>query len=119
MPYLKKLGFNTAKDLSFLPVSGQTGQGLLERVSNAYIIYIYKTFLLLPLTKENTNKKLYFRNLEIYDNRIVLQFSLTPFNESVMKCIIKMCLIIYMCVFELERRKYFKYSHIFCYFISN
>ncbi|XP_047995088.1 eukaryotic peptide chain release factor GTP-binding subunit ERF3A isoform X1 [Leguminivora glycinivorella] len=33
MPYLKKLGFNPAKDLSFLPVSGQTGQGLLERVS--------------------------------------------------------------------------------------
>ncbi|KAI8435964.1 hypothetical protein MSG28_004126 [Choristoneura fumiferana] len=33
LPYLKKLGFNTAKDLSFLPVSGQTGQGLLERVS--------------------------------------------------------------------------------------
>ncbi|XP_072931991.1 eukaryotic peptide chain release factor GTP-binding subunit ERF3A isoform X3 [Epargyreus clarus] len=33
LPYLKKLGFNTAKDLSFLPVSGQTGQGLLEQVS--------------------------------------------------------------------------------------
>ncbi|XP_045535534.1 eukaryotic peptide chain release factor GTP-binding subunit ERF3A isoform X1 [Papilio machaon] len=33
LPYLKKLGFNPAKDLSFLPVSGQTGQGLLERVS--------------------------------------------------------------------------------------
>lgn len=34
MPYLKKLGFNPAKDLSFLPVSGQTGQGLLQRVSS-------------------------------------------------------------------------------------
>ncbi|CAH2236772.1 eukaryotic peptide chain release factor GTP-binding subunit ERF3A isoform X1 [Pararge aegeria] len=33
LPYLKKLGFNPAKDLSFLPVSGQTGQGLLERVT--------------------------------------------------------------------------------------
>ncbi|KAG7302658.1 Eukaryotic peptide chain release factor GTP-binding subunit ERF3A [Plutella xylostella] len=33
LPYLKKLGFNPAKDLSFLPVSGQTGQGLLEQVS--------------------------------------------------------------------------------------
>lgn len=36
MPYLKKLGFNPAKDLSFLPVSGQTGQGLLQRVSIPY-----------------------------------------------------------------------------------
>ncbi|KAI5651865.1 eukaryotic peptide chain release factor GTP-binding subunit ERF3A [Phthorimaea operculella] len=33
LPYLKKLGFNPAKDLSFLPVSGQTGQGLLTQVS--------------------------------------------------------------------------------------
>ncbi|XP_026317566.1 eukaryotic peptide chain release factor GTP-binding subunit ERF3A [Hyposmocoma kahamanoa] len=33
LPYLKKLGFNPGKDLSFLPVSGQTGQGLLERVT--------------------------------------------------------------------------------------
>ncbi|CAG4979866.1 unnamed protein product [Colias eurytheme] len=33
LPYLKKLGFNPAKDLSFLPVSGQTGQGLLERLT--------------------------------------------------------------------------------------
>uniref|UniRef100_A0A2A4JPB4 Tr-type G domain-containing protein n=1 Tax=Heliothis virescens TaxID=7102 RepID=A0A2A4JPB4_HELVI len=33
MPYLKKLGFNPAKDLSFLPVSGQTGQGLLQKVT--------------------------------------------------------------------------------------
>ncbi|XP_050671238.1 eukaryotic peptide chain release factor GTP-binding subunit ERF3A isoform X2 [Leptidea sinapis] len=35
LPYLKKLGFNPSKDLSFLPVSGQTGQGLLEKVSEA------------------------------------------------------------------------------------
>lgn len=30
LPYLRKLGFNPAKDLSFMPVSGQTGQGLKE-----------------------------------------------------------------------------------------
>ncbi|RVE51254.1 hypothetical protein evm_004058 [Chilo suppressalis] len=40
MPYLKKLGFNTAKDLSFLPVSGQTGQGLLERVFDAQVVIL-------------------------------------------------------------------------------
>lgn len=33
LPYLKMLGFNPEIDLSFLPVSGQTGQGLLEKVS--------------------------------------------------------------------------------------
>lgn len=33
LPYLKKLGFNPAKDLSFLPCSGQTGQGLREPVA--------------------------------------------------------------------------------------
>lgn len=32
LPYLKKLGFNPAKDLSFMPVSGQTGMGLKEAV---------------------------------------------------------------------------------------
>lgn len=32
LPYLKKLGFNPTKDLSFLPCSGQTGQGLREQV---------------------------------------------------------------------------------------
>jgi translation elongation factor EF-1alpha len=41
LPYLKKLGFNTAKDLSFLPVSGQTGQGLLERVTIWYKVNKY------------------------------------------------------------------------------
>lgn len=30
LPYLKKLGFNPAKDLSFMPVSGQTGLGLKD-----------------------------------------------------------------------------------------
>jgi len=30
LPYLRKLGFNPAKDLTFMPVSGQTGQGLKE-----------------------------------------------------------------------------------------
>lgn len=32
LPYLKKLGFNPAKDLSFLPCSGQTGQGIREQI---------------------------------------------------------------------------------------
>lgn len=32
LPYLRKLGFNPAKDLSFMPVSGLTGLGLKERV---------------------------------------------------------------------------------------
>ncbi|KAB0794019.1 hypothetical protein PPYR_13639 [Photinus pyralis] len=32
LPYLKKLGFNPAKDLTFLPCSGLSGQGLKEPV---------------------------------------------------------------------------------------
>ncbi|XP_039289643.1 eukaryotic peptide chain release factor GTP-binding subunit ERF3A isoform X2 [Nilaparvata lugens] len=32
LPYLKKLGFNPAKDLTFMPVSGLTGLGLKERL---------------------------------------------------------------------------------------
>lgn len=32
LPYLKKLGFNPAKDLTFLPVSGLTGLGLKEPI---------------------------------------------------------------------------------------
>ncbi|XP_026682468.1 eukaryotic peptide chain release factor GTP-binding subunit ERF3A [Diaphorina citri] len=32
LPYLKKLGFNAAKDLSFMPCSGQMGQNLKEPV---------------------------------------------------------------------------------------
>lgn len=32
LPYLKKLGFNPAKDLTFMPVSGITGQGLREQI---------------------------------------------------------------------------------------
>ncbi|XP_034241915.1 eukaryotic peptide chain release factor GTP-binding subunit ERF3A isoform X3 [Thrips palmi] len=32
LPYLKKLGFNPAKDLTFMPVSGLTGLGLKESV---------------------------------------------------------------------------------------
>lgn len=32
LPYLKKLGFNPAKDLSFMPCSGQMGQNLKEPV---------------------------------------------------------------------------------------
>jgi len=35
LPYLKKLGFNPTKDLSFLPCSGQTGQGIREQVEES------------------------------------------------------------------------------------
>ncbi|XP_058452419.1 eukaryotic peptide chain release factor GTP-binding subunit ERF3A [Malaya genurostris] len=35
LPYLKKLGFNPAKDLTFMPVSGFTGQGLREQIDEA------------------------------------------------------------------------------------
>ena len=31
-PYLKKVGFNPAKDLKFMPCSGYTGAGLKESV---------------------------------------------------------------------------------------
>lgn len=32
LPYLKKLGFNPQKDLTFMPCSGLTGAGLKEPV---------------------------------------------------------------------------------------
>jgi len=32
MPYLKKLGFNPQKDLTFMPCSGLTGLGLKEKI---------------------------------------------------------------------------------------
>ena len=32
MPYLRKLGFNPAKDLTFMPVSGQLGIGLKDGI---------------------------------------------------------------------------------------
>ncbi|KAL4130635.1 hypothetical protein QTP88_008055 [Uroleucon formosanum] len=35
LPYLKKLGFNVAKDLTFMPVSGQTGLGLKDQVDES------------------------------------------------------------------------------------
>uniref|UniRef100_A0A2M4A3S8 Putative translation elongation factor ef-1alpha n=3 Tax=Anopheles triannulatus TaxID=58253 RepID=A0A2M4A3S8_9DIPT len=35
LPYLKKLGFNPLKDLTFMPVSGITGQGLRERIDES------------------------------------------------------------------------------------
>jgi peptide chain release factor subunit 3 len=31
-PYLKKIGFNPAKDVKFMPVSGLNGQGILDPV---------------------------------------------------------------------------------------
>ena len=33
VPYLKKVGFNPARDVKFIPCSGLTGSGLLERVT--------------------------------------------------------------------------------------
>ncbi|GAB0089865.1 Eukaryotic peptide chain release factor GTP-binding subunit [Sergentomyia squamirostris] len=33
LPYLKKLGFNPAKDLTFMPCSGLTGQGIREPIT--------------------------------------------------------------------------------------
>ena len=35
LPYLKKLGFNPAKDLTFMPVSGQLGIGLVEPIPDS------------------------------------------------------------------------------------
>uniref|UniRef100_A0A1B6HC17 Eukaryotic peptide chain release factor GTP-binding subunit n=1 Tax=Homalodisca liturata TaxID=320908 RepID=A0A1B6HC17_9HEMI len=35
LPYLRKLGFNPAKDLTFMPVSGQTGQGLKDQLEES------------------------------------------------------------------------------------
>ncbi|XP_050422019.1 eukaryotic peptide chain release factor GTP-binding subunit ERF3A isoform X1 [Adelges cooleyi] len=35
LPYLRKLGFNVAKDLTFMPVSGQTGLGLKDQVDES------------------------------------------------------------------------------------
>lgn len=32
LPFLKKLGFNPAKDLAFMPCSGLTGAGLKDQV---------------------------------------------------------------------------------------
>lgn len=32
LPYLRKLGFNPAKDLTFMPVSGQLGIGLKDQI---------------------------------------------------------------------------------------
>lgn len=34
LPYLKKLGFNPTKDLTFMPVSGLTGAGLKDSVDH-------------------------------------------------------------------------------------
>lgn len=35
LPYLKKLGFNPTKDLTFMPCSGITGMGLKEQISES------------------------------------------------------------------------------------
>lgn len=35
LPYLKKLGFNPTKDLTFMPCSGLTGSGILEKIDES------------------------------------------------------------------------------------
>lgn len=53
-PYLKKVGFNPAKDLKFMPCSGMTGAGLLDPVGDlapwykwVELEYIHQTFFFL------------------------------------------------------------------------
>lgn len=44
-PYLKKVGFNPAKDIQFMPCSGLTGAGLLEPVGDLAKFYSGKPFI--------------------------------------------------------------------------
>ena len=44
-PYLKKVGFNPAKDIQFMPCSGLTGSGLLEPVGDLAKFYTGKAFI--------------------------------------------------------------------------
>ena len=44
-PYLKKVGFNPAKDIMFMPCSGLTGSGLLEPVGDLAKFYTGKPFI--------------------------------------------------------------------------
>jgi peptide chain release factor subunit 3 len=39
LPYLRKLGFNPAKDLTFMPVSGQLGIGLKDPIPESLCIW--------------------------------------------------------------------------------
>lgn len=57
LPYLKKLGFNVAKDLTFMPVSGQTGLGLKDQVDESicpwyryeYLLFVTNKFLFVKI----------------------------------------------------------------------
>lgn len=51
LPYLKKLGFNPLKDLTFMPVSGITGQGLREPI-DASICPWYQGTAFIPFIDE-------------------------------------------------------------------
>ena len=59
LPYLKKVGFNTQKDVQFMPCSGLTGAGLLEPVGHNAPWYTEKPFIRhineLPSMKRNTD----------------------------------------------------------------
>jgi len=56
-PYLKKVGFNPAKDVKFMPCSGLTGAGLKESVGSAAPWYTEESFIpyidSLPAVKRN------------------------------------------------------------------
>jgi len=56
-PYLKKVGFNPAKDVKFMPCSGLTGAGLKEPVGSAAPWYTGESFIpyidALPAVKRN------------------------------------------------------------------
>ena len=58
-PYLKKVGFNPAKDIQFMPCSGLTGSGLLDPVGNLAKFYTGKAFIphidSLPLVTRNND----------------------------------------------------------------
>jgi len=57
VPYLKKVGFNPAKDVRFMPCSGLTGAGLKEPVGSAAPWYTGESFIpyidSLPAMKRN------------------------------------------------------------------
>jgi len=56
-PYLKKVGFNPAKDIKFMPCSGLTGSGLLDTVGDLAPWYTEESFIpyidSLPSMKRN------------------------------------------------------------------
>merc|ERR1712088_341032 len=58
-PYLKKVGFNPAKDVKFMPCSGLTGAGLMESVGDNAPWYTDEPFIpyidALPTMKRNSD----------------------------------------------------------------